>query len=710
MIDADALRSRLDAHDHERILRRSGFQINGQRGPELTGVLGPTELGEGDTGNFSVDLERGLVKDFGSSGYQGDVLDVVQDVHGLDFSDALEWIVDELRLDAQAVEREAANGCTNEAPPTDPENQGPPDPIVSHEQVERWHEQLMSDHDAAQAARSYLTDERGIAESVLRAARIGSAHSPDDYRAEWWVMIPVPRRGGGDTAPIIAVKGFGFDPEAGGWKRKDGRKIPRNAGSAALYDLVPSDPFDGPVVVCEGELDGLCALSNGFNAVTGTAGAGTFKPEWATYLASLAPAQKHGAVVAYDGDEKGRRNAREEVAPRLHEAGAEVRVACLPNGTDVNDVLTEGDATDLHAHLAQADPYEPSEVEAVEPDEEDTSRQPSGPDVQPLLGTEEPDPMQWRVADFVPEDHLTMLVGDGGTGKSILALYLSLRICTGHPFLGMGTRKGRVLYIDHELDRNEQLRRVHRIARGMNLNAGDPALRDRFLYWRPQNPLGSEEHQEDLLEAVDAHEIDLVILDSLTMGAEGDVTDVADVVPIMQHIRRWPTTIAIDHVSHNTAKRSAAQARAFGSVFKRNAARSSLTLAQSETGGYCIQQEKSNFSDGDGRLVYAVEWTEDEIAFETISDADERAAGLLSDLSSKDVTLIAVKEEYEALGGAVLAGNVVQWRDGRDDVSSVKRKTVQNHFSALKRRGEVIGADGEGVLPASAEYEAEAPF
>ena len=333
-----------------------------------------------------------------------------------------------------------------------------------------------------------------------------------------------------------------------------------------------------------------------------------------------------------------------------------------------------------------------------------------GPDVQPLLGTKEPDPMQWRVADFVPDDHLTMLVGDGGTGKSILALYLSLRVCTGHPFLGMGTRKGRVLYVDHELDRDEQLRRVHRISRGMGLDAGDTALRDRFLYWRPQNPLGSEEHQEHLLKAVDAHEIDLVVLDSLTMGAEGDVTDVADVVPIVQNIRRWPTTIAIDHVSHSTARSSAATARAFGSVFKRNAARSSITLAQSDTGGYCLQQEKSNFSDGDGRLVYAVEWTEDEITFERISDADERAAGLLSDLSSKDVTLVAVKEEHQALGGAVLAENVVQWRDGRDDVSSVKRKTVQNHFSALKRLGKVIGADGEGVLPASAEYEAEAPF
>ena len=212
------------------------------------------------------------------------------------------------------------------------------------------------------------------------------------------------------------------------------------------------------------------------------------------------------------------------------------------------------------------------------------------------------------------------------------------------------------------------------------------------------------------MTAVDEHGIDFVVLDSLTMGAQGDVTDVADVVPIMQDIRQWPTTLAIDHVSHSTAKGSASQARAFGSVFKRNAARSSLTLAKSDTGGYCIQQEKSNFSEGDGRLVYAVDWTEDEIVFESISDADERAAGLLSDLSSKDVTLVAVKEEHEALGSAVLAENVVEWRDERDEVTSVQKKTVQNHFSALKRRGDLIGADGEGVLPVSAQYEAEAPF
>jgi len=141
--EADDVRAHLDDHDHRRILKRCGFEINGQSGPELSGVLGPKELGEGDTGNFSVDLEEGLVKDWGSSGYEGDVFDVVKDVHGLDFPEALEWIVGELNLNASTLEREATNGGSSEASTSTPDNDDP-EPVASHGQVERWHERPRS--------------------------------------------------------------------------------------------------------------------------------------------------------------------------------------------------------------------------------------------------------------------------------------------------------------------------------------------------------------------------------------------------------------------------------------------------------------------------------------------------------------------------------------------------------------------------------------
>jgi KaiC/GvpD/RAD55 family RecA-like ATPase len=321
-------------------------------------------------------------------------------------------------------------------------------------------------------------------------------------------------------------------------------------------------------------------------------------------------------------------------------------------------------------------------------------------DLMPLFGFQKPDPMEWAVDGLVPADHLTTLIGDGGTGKSILAIRLSISIATGRRFLGKDVRRGRVLFVDHELDPDEQKRRVARVAEGMGVDLHGKALHDRFWYVQPNNPVGTPEHQETILRAVREKDIDFIVLDSLTMGAAGDATSQRDVVPIMQQIREWPTTVAIDHVSHTTARGSAHVARAFGSVFKRNAARSSLTLAQADTGGWCLQQEKSNFSSGNERLVFAVDWTEDAVTFELIDDADERAAGMLSDLSSKDVTFVAVKDMHAATGEPVHPSDVVAWRDSRDECSSVSEKSVRNQFAALRQQGKIEPVEhGGGVLP-----------
>jgi RecA-family ATPase len=326
-------------------------------------------------------------------------------------------------------------------------------------------------------------------------------------------------------------------------------------------------------------------------------------------------------------------------------------------------------------------------------------------DVVPLFGFDRPEPMQWTVAGLVPEGHLTMLIADGGTGKSYLAIHLALCIASGRTFLGRGVRRGHVLYIDHELDEDEQRRRVWRVAEGMDLNVHGDAIKDRLFYTNPTDPLGTKEHHASILRAVERLNIDFIVLDSLTMGATGDVKDQSDFVPIAQQIRQWPTTLAIDHVSHSTAQGSAAKARAFGTVFKRNSARSSLTLAKSETGGFVLQQEKSNFNAGDNRLYFAVDFSDDEVSFTRIDESHERAAGLLGDLSSKDVTSAAVKDIYDKSEKAVTPEDVVAWRNERDECTSIAKKTVSNHFTALKKRGDVTGGDDVGVIPSTNERE-----
>lgn len=74
-----------------------------------------------------------------------------------------------------------------------------------------------------------------------------------------------------------------------------------------------------------------------------------------------------------------------------------------------------------------------------------------------------PDPPNDRpnflVERLLPAAALSILQGDGGTGKTYLALELAACISTGRPFLGLPTTKRNVLYIDTESGAEEIARR-----------------------------------------------------------------------------------------------------------------------------------------------------------------------------------------------------------------------------------------------------------
>jgi len=367
--DKDHIESLLSPADRRRIFEELGFYFNGHRAGSdgwINGVLGPKALGEGDTPNFAVNTDTGAVKDHGSSGYTGSLYDAVKDVEGLTFPEALEWIAGAVGLSEPSERTEANSGASNEKPTENDhqkKNASTPsqlEPAASLEAVAKWHGQLMDNRPEARAARDYLFG-RDLSAEILREARIGLSRKPgrrDGAFVEWWIVIPIPSRehATGDDPVVAAVKGFAFDPEAMDWKRnRKGHKIARNA-SSALYDLTRYE--DRPVLLCEGELDALCATVHGFNAVTGTNGAGTFKAEWARYLAGLTPVDEHGVVICFDGDDAGRKGAP-KAASTLHAAGVHVSIATLPEGQDVSDVLQAGGAEALKAHLDAAREYKP---------------------------------------------------------------------------------------------------------------------------------------------------------------------------------------------------------------------------------------------------------------------------------------------------------------------------------------------------------------
>jgi DNA primase len=90
------------------------------------------------------------------------------------------------------------------------------------------------------------------------------------------------------------------------------------------------------VVICEGEFDRLVLEARGFEAVTSTAGAQTFRPEWALAFAGI----RH-IFICFDHDEAGETAAR-HVKSMLPAA----KIVRLPA-----DVGAKGDITDYFIRL-----------------------------------------------------------------------------------------------------------------------------------------------------------------------------------------------------------------------------------------------------------------------------------------------------------------------------------------------------------------------
>ena len=80
---------------------------------------------------------------------------------------------------------------------------------------------------------------------------------------------------------------------------------------------------------------------------------------------------------------------------------------------------------------------------------------------------EVPGPRRYLLKDLILAAYVTLLYGDGGVAKSLLALALAVAVAGGSgKWLGREVERCPVLYVDFELDAEEQARRVHHLCRG----------------------------------------------------------------------------------------------------------------------------------------------------------------------------------------------------------------------------------------------------
>lgn len=205
-----------------------------------------------------------------------------------------------------------------------------------------------------------------------------------------------------------------------------------------------------------------------------------------------------------------------------------------------------------------------------------------------LAHGERPPPTSWVVQELIPEGFVTNLYGKTGSKKSMLALMIAFHVSQGLPFLGLDLKRGKVLYLDAEMNLAEFRLRAFQLAKGWGL-ARPPAD---VIYHRLEGPLSDPAVQADVRAAILYYKPRLVIVDSFSAALPGRDSNSLDDVTARVACLSLGTVLVLDHMGKSTEQGGARGP--IGSSAKTFFARSVLSLRQ-EDGSLVLQQEKSNF-------------------------------------------------------------------------------------------------------------------
>ncbi|MGQ9589923.1 MAG: CHC2 zinc finger domain-containing protein, partial [Planctomycetota bacterium] len=192
-----------------------------------------------------------------------------------------------------------------------------PRPPIREALIKQWSANLWANEEVCR----WLREKRGLADATLKKYEIG--WDPKRQRNS------IPIRDERGNAVNVRLYNAKKDPKIINYT--EGRY--KYGSPARLYGLDELVKYQGKqVVLCEGEWDRLILQQEGFMAVTGTHGAGVFRPEWSAHF------RDKEVVILYDCDHEGQAAARNVVLRALKTAGASsVKNVVLPLKGDKGD-------------------------------------------------------------------------------------------------------------------------------------------------------------------------------------------------------------------------------------------------------------------------------------------------------------------------------------------------------------------------------------
>ena len=184
-----------------------------------------------------------------------------------------------------------------------------------------------------------------------------------------------------------------------------------------------------------------------------------------------------------------------------------------------------------------------------------------------IVGLQEPklERPVYQVWPLLPSRQPTFIYGQGGIGKSWLALYLCALVDNGLTKNGLNADVGNSLYVDWETDR------ATAEGRAWAIKHGDPDINEGWglRYFAAQSPL--VDWIDTLADHVAAEQFDLVVIDSVGMALGGDAGSDEKVLAFMSAVRTLQTTVLL--IDHMTKGADSEDRGAFGSAYKKNQGR-----------------------------------------------------------------------------------------------------------------------------------------
>lgn len=436
------------------------------------------------------------------------------------------------------------------------------------------------------------------------------------------------------------------------WRRPDGKGgwiYNRQGVSHSLY--IRGD-LSGVVYVCEGEKDADSLHRLGYDAASGAdgAGPGKWKPEYTEQLRGL------HVCVFFDNDQVGK-DYGIETCNALHGVAASVRLLDLstiwpeiPEHGDVSDLIVKAGADracELISELTMTTP-EWHPLPANEPEQTIKGR------VAKAASSFGEDNTRFLWYPYLPIGNYSVMMADGGTGKTVLCCGIAAAVSTGKALPGEGFEgEGKPVLIISAEDSGEILRKR------LYKSGGDL---DRIMILDCSDSIGmSFSDAYDEFEAtIQEYSPALVIIDPwhAFLGAGVDINRVNALRPVFQKLAYLAkkcqcAMILVSHVNKRAQGENANNAATGSSDFI-NASRSAFRVIFDDADEDCrvMVHTKTNYAAYGKSVRYRID--DGGVVWDGFSDVTKQTLEIAARRRSTPWEIIQGDQEHSAMNNALI--------------------------------------------------------